>query len=426
MEKKTIGGFIAALRRTSGMTQKELGEMLGVSDKAVSRWERDECAPDLTLIPVLAEIFGVTSDEILRGQRLNVSEAESDFRDKRTDKQISRLIHNAGAKLSNNSIISVGIAVAGLLAAMICNSGFNRAYVGFFLSCVFYAGAAVCQSIFTLSAFNSISGDSIQSDELNSVKYSMAKVSFRAFFAIAILFAFSLPLVIFPYDGYVGLELGYFLLYGAIFAVAMSVIALCVRPLIFCRLIRYEVFTLSEKENNDFAAVSRITGYIFGVTLCIILITFFFDFLITSRPNTDFVDGTVFESFEDFKDFMETPVEAVWTGYSAYEIVGAYYDENGNVISEDEALGRTLRDSTGKVIGTYVWRNNSVATMHYSSITADDFRVTVYTNADSQRGAAIKSGIQAVFYMVYIAEIIIAAVVYTVLYRKITRSPVDK
>lgn len=59
-------------------------------------------------------------------------------------------------------------------------------------------------------------------------------------------------------------------------------------------------------------------------------------------------------------------------------------------------------------------------------ITADDFRVTVYTNADLQRGAAIKSGIQAVFYMVYIAEIIIAAVVYTVLYRKITRSPVDK
>ncbi|MBR6634168.1 MAG: helix-turn-helix transcriptional regulator, partial [Clostridia bacterium] len=61
MERRTIGGFIAVLRKANGMTQRELAEQLNVSDKAVSRWERDECAPDLTLIPVLAEIFGVTS-----------------------------------------------------------------------------------------------------------------------------------------------------------------------------------------------------------------------------------------------------------------------------------------------------------------------------------------------------------------------------
>ena len=60
MEKKTIGSFIAALRRANGLTQKELAEKLNVSDKAVSRWERDECYPDLTMIPALAEIFGVT------------------------------------------------------------------------------------------------------------------------------------------------------------------------------------------------------------------------------------------------------------------------------------------------------------------------------------------------------------------------------
>ena len=69
MEKMTIGKFIAALRRAHGMTQKELGERLFVSDKTVSRWERDECTPELNLIPAIAEIFGVTSDELLRGQR---------------------------------------------------------------------------------------------------------------------------------------------------------------------------------------------------------------------------------------------------------------------------------------------------------------------------------------------------------------------
>ena len=55
MEKKTIGKFISALRKANGMTQKELGEKLFVSDKTVSRWECDECTPELFLIPSIAE-----------------------------------------------------------------------------------------------------------------------------------------------------------------------------------------------------------------------------------------------------------------------------------------------------------------------------------------------------------------------------------
>lgn len=47
------------------MTQKDLAERLNVSDKTVSRWERDDGAPDLSAIPVIAEIFGVTCDELL-------------------------------------------------------------------------------------------------------------------------------------------------------------------------------------------------------------------------------------------------------------------------------------------------------------------------------------------------------------------------
>ena len=69
MDKKSIGAFIAALRKANGMTQKDLAELLHVSDKTVSRWEVGDGAPDLALIPVIAEIFGVTCDELLRGER---------------------------------------------------------------------------------------------------------------------------------------------------------------------------------------------------------------------------------------------------------------------------------------------------------------------------------------------------------------------
>lgn len=77
MERKTLGAFIAALRKNSGMTQKDLAERLNVSDKAVSRWERDDSSPDLSLIPELADIFGITCDELLRGRRAEQPEGES-------------------------------------------------------------------------------------------------------------------------------------------------------------------------------------------------------------------------------------------------------------------------------------------------------------------------------------------------------------
>ena len=71
MAKNSIGQFIAALRKANGLTQQEVADRLNVSNKAISRWERDECAPDLSVIPALAEMFGITCDELLRGERSN-------------------------------------------------------------------------------------------------------------------------------------------------------------------------------------------------------------------------------------------------------------------------------------------------------------------------------------------------------------------
>ena len=58
--------MIAAMRKEQGMTQLELAEKMGVTDKAVSKWERDLSFPDVNSIPRLAEIFGVTVDEIMQ------------------------------------------------------------------------------------------------------------------------------------------------------------------------------------------------------------------------------------------------------------------------------------------------------------------------------------------------------------------------
>ena len=137
MEKKTIGSFIATLRKANGLTQKQLADKLCVSDKAVSRWERDETLPDLTLIPVIAEVFGVTSDELLRGQRANPEISKQDYNAEHTEKQLRRYLTAAKTSFKIQSIISIIVAVIGFIAAMICNFAFTRANLGFLLACIF-------------------------------------------------------------------------------------------------------------------------------------------------------------------------------------------------------------------------------------------------------------------------------------------------
>lgn len=61
----TIGKRIAAHRKRLGLTQDQLAEQVGVSAQAVSKWENDLSCPDISTLPVLARIFGVTTDELL-------------------------------------------------------------------------------------------------------------------------------------------------------------------------------------------------------------------------------------------------------------------------------------------------------------------------------------------------------------------------
>ena len=68
MKKQTFGAALAALRKERGMTQLELAEKMGVTDKAVSKWERDLSLPDVNTIPKLAELFGLTVDELMQGE----------------------------------------------------------------------------------------------------------------------------------------------------------------------------------------------------------------------------------------------------------------------------------------------------------------------------------------------------------------------
>lgn len=65
----TLGKRIAALRKEKELKQDDLAGMLDVSPQAVSKWENDQTCPDISLLPKLAQILGVTVDELLSGKR---------------------------------------------------------------------------------------------------------------------------------------------------------------------------------------------------------------------------------------------------------------------------------------------------------------------------------------------------------------------
>ena len=66
-----IGSFISDMRKEKGLTQKQLAELVGVSDKAVSRWETGKGLPDTSIMPELCKALDININELLSGERLN-------------------------------------------------------------------------------------------------------------------------------------------------------------------------------------------------------------------------------------------------------------------------------------------------------------------------------------------------------------------
>ena len=64
----TLGTRIAEQRRKMNLTQDQLAEQMGVSSQAVSKWENDLSCPDISLLPSLSDLFGISIDELLRGE----------------------------------------------------------------------------------------------------------------------------------------------------------------------------------------------------------------------------------------------------------------------------------------------------------------------------------------------------------------------
>lgn len=327
MEKKSMGTFLAALRKASGMTQKQLADQLNVSDKAVSRWERDENAPDLSLIPVIAEIFGVTSDELLRGERAVPGE-NPERAAIRKEKQIQRILDKTLTTYKIQCAISFALAVLGLIAAMIGNLGFLRARVGFLCGCIFFVIAALCQVIWGILAHSRLNQEEFEDELLASVRKKITYAAQATYTAIFAVFTFTLPLVVLTWDAFIGLNLSSWCLTGLAFVLAAGLIALIV-----CAVINwkkgYWLTGALGKLKVRCIALALLIAAVLGIGHIALA-----QFLSNNRHLlTDFEE---FSNWEDFKEYMQTPLDS---GGAPMEFLEAYMDGS---IREDGARNRYL------------------------------------------------------------------------------------
>ena len=425
MEKKTIGGFMAALRRASGMTQKELAEKLSVSDKTVSRWERDDGAPDLSLIPVIAEIFGVSCDELLRGERSAAEEGKAphepdDTRSAKGEKQRRLLLKNTRTRYVNQTLAAVCVSVIGLIVALALNFGVLRAYIGFFAGTVFLLAGVILQTVCLNTALSSTSEELVSDEEYGLFRRGVIRIAERFYGVPAGLLGFILPLVIFPRDAYAGLGGSSCLVYGCL----STLIVLIVYGLI-CRAVHHGLCTggaypMDEKEAKTYYGNFRLQRICILALTAAILLTGVIHIASTEiwGPHS-LMKGQVFEDYESFVAYMEQDIPYDrFSGTSGVETVmvpdsAVYYDENGNEITAEEARRRTLEDLNGNVVCTYLANNETVCSIRYIPKDGSVLPITVCTYEDL-RQAEVKASVRHVlFCAVYAAEFLCAVCVYS-------------
>ncbi|MCI9115162.1 XRE family transcriptional regulator [Neglecta sp. X4] len=112
MDQNKTGKFIAGERKRKALTQKQLAEMLGISDKTVSKWERGGGFPEVSLLLPLCRELDITVNELLAGERV----AEEDYK-KKAEENMMNLVKEA-QESRKKIILSALVAALAILAAL--------------------------------------------------------------------------------------------------------------------------------------------------------------------------------------------------------------------------------------------------------------------------------------------------------------------
>lgn len=115
MNQTETGKFIAKCRKDKNLTQAQLAEMLNITDRAISKWETGKSMPDSSIMLELCEILGITVNELLSGEKIDMESYE-----KKADENLISLKRKDENSMKKNVIISILFSVTLLVGVMVC------------------------------------------------------------------------------------------------------------------------------------------------------------------------------------------------------------------------------------------------------------------------------------------------------------------
>lgn len=115
MNQKEIGKFIAKCRKGKNLTQAQLAEKLNITDRAVSKWETGKCMPDSSIMLELCEILGITINELLSGEKIDMENLE-----KKADENLIALKRKDENNIRKNVVISIIFSTTLLIGLIVC------------------------------------------------------------------------------------------------------------------------------------------------------------------------------------------------------------------------------------------------------------------------------------------------------------------
>ena len=407
--KMSLGAFIAQLRKEKGLTQKQLSEILGVSDKTISHWEREESAPDISILPMLADTLGVSVDELLKGEINPPINSVPQFTPKPvTDKTANgyRIFKIGNVVSAALSLFSTIFSSATVYFIRYITLDHTANYISFFATLGAVFVSAVLTVIFNLIFTTKLDPDS---ESHNRYRFKANRIStLNVYLGLVCLSA----------------NLVFTGRYGFIF-VAIA--------LVLCLIIEYvlkssgilSIDKAFESENKKSLYLLRKSCTVLCAVLVIIGSCGHFFISEYWTPNTT---DKIFDTAQEFKEYMETPIdepEDVWeidgvvvttappttTPVPTEPLQSPVVTVIPNQIKDSEDT-ETIYDDNGNEVVTFVFRNKAVYEYSYNS--SGKFCITTY---DSMRKAEAinrfrNHTLDFLMPVYYIASIAVALIVY--------------
>lgn len=132
MNQIKIGKFIASCRKEQGMTQANLAEKLGITDRAVSKWENGKSMPDSGIMLELCELLEINVNELLSGEKIDMNNYEE-----KTEENLRQVLNRVEKILNENRVLKLAITILLIIIAMFAAFEFGED-IGRFIYTIFH------------------------------------------------------------------------------------------------------------------------------------------------------------------------------------------------------------------------------------------------------------------------------------------------